>query len=226
MDARGNVWYICGMRGTGKSWEAMELAEEFRMRELNPKRTIVLDHTYNDDTYGHIDIIQIDDLRYLLPKKACVRVQTPDWSRFLDFAAKIKNATIIFDDATGLFRGNIPDKLLSFVGLAKNHRLELIFQFHTIGDTAPSVLKSCNMIFIKQTNDSFPIKKSAPNWKLLQKLTLDCREENLKYDSQKKWATRLIDINEEVIYIKDVTIENFSESYNQKIYISKIVRNL
>ncbi|MFC0182494.1 hypothetical protein [Pseudarcicella hirudinis] len=220
------MWYLCGKRGTGKSFEALEIAAFFRERRESPKRTIILDHTQNDDTYGGIDVIQIDDLRYLLPGRACVRVQTQDWSRFLDFAFKIKNASIVIDDATGLWRGNVPDKLISFVGLAKNHRLELIMQFHTIADTAPSILKSCNMLVIKQTNDSFPIKKSAPNSRLIERMILDCGDENSKYDPNRKWATRLVDINEEMVYVKNPTVSNFAESYKQRREISEIIKTL
>lgn len=223
MDNRGNVWAIFGRRGTGKTYEAIDIAEFYRKRKQAPKRTIIFDHTQNDESYPEYEIIDIEQLDRLLPERAKVRVQTKDYQHFFEKCSRIKNAVILIDDGTSLFRNNVPDFVIEFLGLAKNHRLEIIFQMHTIADTAPALLKGCNLFIIKQTNDSLPVKKTCPNSKLIDWLITDCKEENAGYSGNQKFATRLLDINEEEIFIKDLTIQQFEKTFNQSISISNYI---
>ncbi|MFC0181467.1 hypothetical protein SAMN04515674_104268 [Pseudarcicella hirudinis] len=213
MNPKGNVWWIGGKKDTGKSFEALKIAEYFRKREVNPKRTIIFDHTFNNSTYHGIQIIDIKDLDYVLPKKASVRVQTTDWRLFIEKCFKIKNAVIIFDDVTAIFRGNIPDVLLTLCGKAKNERLEIMFQFHTINETAPSLIRASDMMVIKQTLDSLPVKSSCRENVLISHIIQDCRTENKSLPEKKKYATRLLDTVDDKIYIKKLGEEKFENSY-------------
>lgn len=207
MDSRGNVILVFGMRSTGKSKESKDIAEIFRMFN---KKTIILDHTQNDDTYGDIQKLNVTDLAYRLPKKSVFRVQCK-WQEFLANTQNITNACILIDDATALFRGRSPEALLEWCGKAKNQRLEIIFQMHTITEVAPDLLRAANIWFLKQTNDSFPIKKSCKNANIIEKILLEIQAENRNYDEEQRWATRLVDFDREEVYVKDLDSNDYYE---------------
>lgn len=204
MDKRGNVFLVFGKRGTGKSFEAKILAEFFRNRTKAPKRVIILDWSNNEDTYGEIRLIHQNDLRKAaLPKDALVRVQC-NWSEFLDCIENVVNAVIIIDDATSLFKGNVPDKLQRFFGTAKNKRLEIMLQVHSISDASPTLLRESNVWILKQTLDPSPLKDTCRSRIMVENILREIKSENAFYGSDQKWATRMVDWDEEKVFIKDL----------------------
>jgi hypothetical protein len=221
MNPKGNVWAGFGKRDSGKSFEQLALAEMFRTRTKSPKRTIIYDWTQNDATYGHIQLIDIEDLNYKLPVRALVKVQNRDTDLFLTKCQLLHNACIIIDDATAKFKGIIPRPLEELLYKAKNQRLEIMFQFHTIRASAPALLDACNMFLIKATTDAMPIKSTAPFPEVIEKIILDCRAENRNYDEKKNWATRIFDVGSETVWIKDITEPNFIKSYKNKTSVEK-----
>lgn len=212
MDARGNCAWFGGSPGTGKTHEAMEYAKS---RE---KRIITYDWTTNNESYNQ-KIIQLDDLDYLLPEKANVRIQDNDFEAFVAKCQRLTNATINIDDCTALFSGSIPNYFEELLYKRKNQRLDFCLQFHTIASTPPDFLRACNLFFIKATSDSMPLKGTTPNRKHIEALINECHVENRNYKPREKWATRLLDTTEETISVKDVSIFDFLKSYNGKLPI-------
>jgi hypothetical protein len=219
MDKRGNIWWFGGNRGTGKSYEAEKTAESLQ------KRIIVYDWTDNESTYGHIAEINIADLDFRLKPNAKVRIKENDFDEFVEKCHNLRNTTIIIDDATAMFTGVIPQRLKELLYKAKNNRIEMMFQFHTITDTPPAFLKACNMFVIKATGDSFPLKNSAPYRQIIEPLIKDCITENRNYESGQKWATRLYDVNEEKIYTKIQGLK-FKDSYKKFITVPEYMGNI
>lgn len=204
MNNRGNVYLVFGKRNTGKSFESLQFGEVFRTREIAPKRVIVYDWTKNDDTYGHIKLIHHQNLKVAaLPKRALVKVQC-GLNEFLDSTEKIVNAVILIDDGTTLFQGNVPERVQKFFGTAKNNRLEIIVQVHSIADTGPKLLREANIWILKQTHDSRPLKESCRSRQMVENILDEIKEENREFPSDQKWSTRLIDWDEEKIFIKDL----------------------
>lgn len=220
MNPKGNVWFVCGRRDTGKSHESLEIATYFRERPNSPKRTVIIDHTDNNDTYGHIKKIDLSDLDFALPQRGIVRVGkkdriTPfDWKLCEQKIMNLHNCTVVFDDVTSTFSGTVSENILTFCGLAKNQRLEIIFQFHTVSDTAPKLLRASNMLLIKQTQDVIPLKKSCPDAVLLANLLTKTKELNNK-DMSHKWNTFLFDRDEETVKLKNLK-QAFPRCYGTK----------
>jgi hypothetical protein len=224
MDNRGNVTLIVGYRGSGKSYEALMFAKSIG------KKTFVYDWTQNDETYGQLQELEIEQMQYRIKATATVRVidpQAENIEQFYENLLAIRNATIIIDDATALFsKSEIPNGLKKLLYMAKNNRLDFIFQFHTISDTPPNFLKACNIYIIKGTNDSLPLKGTAPHRNILEILINSCIKENRNYTNGQKWATRILNITTERIYIKTLTEKDFKKSYSKSIEISKYIGNV
>jgi hypothetical protein len=216
MNSKGNVWASFGSRDTGKSYEQLMLAKYYRERLQAPKRTIIYDWTKNDSTYGHIKLIDIEDLNYALPKRALVKVQERDTEYFLEKCLSIKNACIVIDDATSKFKNRVPKVLEELFYMVKNNRVELMFQFHTLRASAPALLDASNMYIIKATIDAFPLKGTCPFPDVIERLITDCRQENRNYPENKKWATRILDVGDQTIWTKNLAISEFQKSYNKK----------
>jgi len=204
MNNKGNVYLVFGKRNTGKSYESLQLGEVFRTRQFAPKRVIVYDWTKNEDTYGDIRLIHQENLKVAaLQKRAKVKVQC-QLPEFLDCIEKVVNAVILIDDGTTLFQGNVPEVVQKFFGTAKNNRLEIIVQVHSIADAGPKLLREANIWILKQTHDSLPLKESCRSRKMVENILEEIKEENMAYPSDKKWSTRLIDWDEERVFIKDL----------------------
>lgn len=222
MNPKGNVWWIGGKRDTGKSYESLMIADYFHQRKANPKRVIVIDHTNNEDTYGHIKKIKLSALDFKLPEDGYFRICREENEPNFDFKtcyqklAKLANTVIDFDDVTGVLRGTAPAELMTLCGLAKNQRLEIIFQFHTVTATAPQIIGVCNMIVVKQTNEDLPLKESFVNSRMVGVLMQEIRAENRTYDDRKKWGTRILDVDSEQIYVKNIKGKSYVESYRTK----------
>lgn len=204
MNNRGNVYLVFGKRNTGKSFEALKFGEIFRTREIAPKRVIVYDWTKNEDTYGEIKLIHHENLKVAaLPKRALVKVQC-ELNEFLHCIEKVVNAVIIIDDGTTLFQGNVPETVQKFFGTAKNNRLEIIVQVHSIADAGPKLLREANIWILKQTHDSRPLKESCRSRQMVENILDEIIEENRGFRPNQKWSTRLVDWDEERVFIKDL----------------------
>lgn len=225
---QGNRILCIGASDTGKTHESLEFARYFREREKSPKRTIVFDHTNNDSSYKGSREIKISDLSHKLPQKGYFRVkvnlaQNPeDLKLFFDKCSMLRNTCIVLDDTTGLFRGGVPDWLITFLGLRKNNRLEIIFQIHNIKATAPAILENSDVWVLKQTGDSFPLKSTCPNRELVERLLKECFAENHRNNYKNLWATRILINEKNRIYRKDLSkpfLESYHEEINALVYI-------
>ena len=224
---QGNRFLFFGASDTGKSYECMAFAKYFRERRTAPKRTIIYENQRNDETYGNVDkygkIKEIDlkDLAFTLPQNGAFRVVSKDLQGFIERASNLTNACIVFDDATSLFRKNVPDSVIQFLGLRKNQRLEIMFQLHTINDTAPSLLENSDLFVLKQTGDKLPVKDTCPNAETVTKLIQECMNENAEGNFENFWATRVYVPMKNEVYRKDLTAPSLSSSYLTKINLLK-----
>lgn len=194
---QGNRFLFIGASDTGKSYLNMMFAKYFRERKISPKRTVIFEHQRNDETYGNVEKygkikeITLNDLDYSLPQRGVFRIISRDIDGFLDKAMKMVNTFFVIDDGTSLFRKSVPNKVIQFLGLRKNQRLEIAIQIHTIKAVAPDLLENTDIWVIKQTGDSLPVKDSCPNAENVTKLLRECMTENAKNNYKNMWATRV-----------------------------------
>ncbi len=207
MNPKGNIWLAVGKRNVGKTYTAMQIAEEFYLRENVPKSIIVFDHTnnssYND--YG-LDPITLEQIMYVLPKypypiRAIVRGVEID-----EFAEVVINyvsqCSILFDDCGVLFRGNLTIPRQKLLKTPKNNGTELIFQAHNIREISPALLGEANMYIIKQTvddPDNLPPKLIAT--REISHLLIETIKENFQMPPNKKWATRVYDTEDDEVWL-------------------------
>ncbi|MDR6564946.1 MULTISPECIES: hypothetical protein [unclassified Arcicella] len=219
---QGNRILFIGASDTGKTYECMQFAKYFRERKKSPKRTIVFDHTKNAVSYPETIQIELKDLDYKLPQRGCFRVKVDlaknpkDLKVFIDKCSMLTNSCIVLDDTTGLFRRGVPDWVITFLGLRKNNRLEIMFQIHNIKAASPDILENSDIWVIKQTRDSFPIKDTCPDGDIVEMLIRECKKENSENNYQNLWATRIFVGEKNLIYRKDLS-KPFLESYQDKI---------
>ncbi len=72
---------------------------------------------------------------------------------FSNIAAKMKNALIIFEDASKYVDKVMPKEVKEFIYDSKQKNLDLIFQFHGFSACPPELLKICDTIVMFRTDD-------------------------------------------------------------------------
>jgi hypothetical protein len=219
---QGNRIGFFGASDTGKSYLAMKFAEYLANNPKAPKRIIIYENVRNDETYGNVEKygsfteIHLNAMDYVLPKKGRFRVISSDLDTFIEKCKRLTNSIIVVDDATSLFRKNVPDTLIQFLGLRKNQRLEIMFQLHTFKETAPSLLENLDILVIKQTGDSLPVKDTCPNRDNVTKLIKQCQDENAGVNFANFWATRVYIPASSTVYKFDSEELNFEKSFKHK----------
>lgn len=209
MNPKGNIWLAVGRRNAGKTYTAMQIAEEFFRHPRVRKSIIVFDHTNNSsyNTYG-LTQITLEQMIYVLPYqlqpiRAIVRGVEID--EFADVVINyISQCSILFDDCGVMFRGNLTMEREKLLKTPKNNGTELIFQAHSIREIAPALLEQANMYIIKQTNDD---PDTLPN-KLIAKreisqLLIDTIRENYNRPANEKFATRVYDVEDDSVWVQD-----------------------
>lgn len=228
MNLKGNNWCILGMMDTGKTYTACQIAKYFRERPESPKRTIVFLHTENNISYpdNEFKTIHINDLDYVLPKRGAFKIRLERrhyLEQITEKCGRIMNACIILDDLTGITKGNISEDFDAFLYTAKNNRLEIIFQLHTIQATAPALFNACGMIILKNTLDPLIIKNSINLDKPLGRVLAEIKKENQQYPEKRKWASRMFDVTAEKVLTQKLDGSPFPECFINPVSIEKYV---
>ena len=214
MNPKGNIWLAGGKRSVGKTHTAMEIAQEFFLRSKVPKRIIVFDHTNNSSyiPYGLMPLT-VDDL-YFLPQQERIRgiVRSDDIDGFAQVVTEqVECCSILFDDCGVLFRGNLTKQREKLLKTPKNNCNELIFQAHSFREIAPALLEQANMYIVKETVDDplyLPTKVIARQQ--IGQLLIDVIRENFTLESNKKWATRIYDTEDDEVWVRDKQTGIFS----------------
>lgn len=218
MNARGNNWGLFGKKNTGKTHEALEWAAYFHERESAPKRILIFDHSQNSSYRDFTDVIPMERLRYRLPADAVVKVQDTDFDTFAEYVLMyVRNTVVVIDDSSAFFRGNIPDIRLRFLKSPKNNGNEYMFQCHSIRETAPLLLENIDLFVLKETRDNLrEIPAKLPGRNRIIPLMEEIIEENRARESGKKWATRIYDNEDDVVWLKDVDtpVDSVIDSYS------------
>ncbi|MCP1386430.1 hypothetical protein [Runella salmonicolor] len=207
MNPKGNIWLAGGKRNVGKTHTAMEIAQEFFLRSNVPKSIIVFDHTHNSSYNPYALMpLTIGDL-YFLPRQERIKgiVRSDDIDGFAQVVTEqVERCSILFDDCGVLFRGNLTRQREKLLKTPKNNGNELIFQAHSFREIAPALLEQANMYIVKETVDdptNLPSKVIARQQ--IGQLLIDVIKENFGLESNKKWATRIYDTEDDEVWIRD-----------------------
>lgn len=216
MNLKGNTWLVTGSRDVGKTFTAMQLAEEFFLSPVCPKSIVVFDHSNNDSYLQYplhpLTLPQIPQLDWLAyPFRAIVRGDEEQFDEFCHLMTHFSRRTcIVFDDCGIFFEGNLTQERKRILKTPKNNENELIFQGHNYAEMAPRLLRESNMYVIKQTTDDpdeLPDKVIAK--KQVRQLMIEVIQENYQRPPKQKWATRIYDTETDEVWLLDPVSNTF-----------------
>lgn len=217
MNQKGNNWAAFGKKNTGKTYEVMQFARYFNERAKNPKRIIIFDHSNNTSYADVTDVIDMDRLRWQLPARAVVKVQSTDFDTFAELVLMyVRNAVIVIDDSSAYFRNNVNDIRLRFLKSPKNNGNEYMFQCHSLRESAPLLLENIDIFMLKETRDQIEgLPAKVPGAKRIELLLREIANENKLLPEGEKWATRCYDQEEDTVWRKyfDSDSDNVLDSY-------------
>lgn len=139
---------IIGHTGEGKT--------TFLKKFINGKKQYIFDV---NNEYNYLP----DDLQ-IGPQ---MRNKDLNIKRFLSTCEGIKNYNIVFEDATGFFRGKQSEQLSRLIVGKRHSGNNFIFLFHSINRVPPEIMEISNYIVLFRTNDNIDIiDKKFKNEKL------------------------------------------------------------
>jgi len=129
---------IIGHTGEGKtSW---------LKRFVNNKKQYVFD--VNNEYQNLPDDLQI---------RPQMRNKDLNIKRFLSVASGLKNYNVVFEDATGFFRGKQSEQLSRLIVAKRHTGNNFIFLFHSINRVPPELMEISNYVILFRTNDNIDI---------------------------------------------------------------------
>lgn len=141
-----------GMPRTGKTVELIKIYE--KLAEIH---AVVLFDFSNESKYKGYPVISSTTIKTAgdqLPK-GIYRFASKDVKRSLVFFGEyLRNAVLVFEDATSYVPANLPDYLVDLVSIRSQRGLDLFFVFHALRMIPPRIATLCNYILIKKTGDS------------------------------------------------------------------------
>ena len=77
-----------------------------------------------------------------------------DMYKFIETAQKKINTIVVFEDATGFFRGNCKSDIIRLIQQRAHANNTYIFCFHSLRSIPPSIIDFINYLVIFKTNDT------------------------------------------------------------------------
>lgn len=156
------LFLVVGHTGQGKT--------VFVNSFIRNKRQYVFDV---NNEYSHLR----EDTDELMPN---MRNTSLDVDYFLQVAAKLQNTNIVFEDATGFFRGKQSAPLIKQIVRKRHSKNNFLILFHSINRIPPELLEMANVIVLFKTNDNFETIDSKFHNEQLNNAFLQVRK-NAKY---------------------------------------------
>lgn len=83
-----------------------------------------------------------------------MRAKTLDVNRFLIISEKLRNYNIVFEDATGFFRGKQNKNLMQQIVSKRHTGNNFVILFHSINRIPPELMEMSNYLILFKTNDN------------------------------------------------------------------------
>ena len=130
-----NLILIIGHRGQGKSTLTRRLIEGARCYVFD------VNNEYTD----------LPDDRVIRPRMRSVEL---DVKKYLEISKNLRGTNLVFEDATGFFRGRQSQELSRQLVKARHNRNNFIFLFHSINRVPPELMEMSNVVFLFKTVDN------------------------------------------------------------------------
>ena len=145
------VTAILGKRGCGKTTYTLALIDKYR--QSHPDKRILIMDTLDHPAYGYIPTMTPDMMgRWIRPTTYRMYGSNTD-EMLAAIANDLKNALVIFEDASKYIRKNLQPEVRAFVLDSKQKNLDLLFLFHGFSFVPPELFRVLDMITIFKTDN-------------------------------------------------------------------------
>lgn len=166
---------IVGGRGTGKTTFLKDIV---RLSHLPKKLIVELFHNpvwhtmesynYPQGKYEKIPVVPLDENVLKRWKKGTAFTYSNDEEElFRVIESSVRNAFVLFEDATKYMEGRLTREQKRFVVDCKQKNVDVIFVFHSLGAVPPKLIALCDSITLFKTNDG-RLKSAYDPWPELQ----------------------------------------------------------
>jgi hypothetical protein len=138
-------WLFIGFTGSGKTTYVLE--------KFGGKRLIILSYAEADKAMQRFPMIDVEDLKRVLPGPRVVRVNVfrPDMN-LMDILAEvakcIHDSVVMIDDGKSEMGSNVEKPLQRALIAVRHNRNELLFTFHNINHPPPFVYDMCAHVLL------------------------------------------------------------------------------
>ncbi len=173
-----------GAKKTGKTTAVLQLMGEMHL--LQSKPSLVL-NIGNQPAYEKLHEISLNDIKHFNrlaeanwgnPLFRCHTTDVDDFMLLVD--AYVKNACVVFEDATSYMGGNLSKPKMRLVLNSRNIGNDYVFNLHSLSDPAPFLWKHADYLLLRQTWDDpnkLPDKVAGNRPRIIQAMRL-VRAEN------------------------------------------------
>lgn len=215
-EVRGANWGIFGIMKVGKSHFTKILALRYY---LKGKRVIILDHNFNDDTYGEFwginpTVVYQETFSKLnfnyVPSDVVIRIQRRnvsedfDFDKFFKICSAITDSVFILDDLGDVFGNQATPAIKNFPGTIINNRNEAFYQFHRLYQAHPFLRDKIQMLVLKSLPVDAPIPEDFVMPSTYIKKSLEEIERvNVSLPVKKKFAWRILNMYDNLVIIPE-----------------------
>ncbi|WP_337045313.1 ATP-binding protein [Emticicia sp. 17c] len=224
---KGSNTGIYGAMKVGKSHLTKILALNYY---LQGKPVFILDHNFNDDTYGDFwgiqpEIISLEQFTSInwafKSRELVVRVQRDnpmadfDFNAFFAYAGAMKYNVFILDDLGDIFGNQATTAIKNFPATTVNNYNEVFYQFHNLFQAHPFLRGKLQNIVLK----SLPIDSTIPEdfltpSKIIRACLREIEAENKPLPFKKKFAWRYLHADDQLITMPEkLKIDGSPEKY-------------
>jgi hypothetical protein len=146
------ITLILGRRGSGKSYYTIKkVLPEYR--KSHPRQRVLVVDTLDHPDYSFLPAITAEMIARWTGKGAYRCYDKRVDMVFSNIAEHVKNALIIFEDATKYVNKVLQKEVKEFIFDSKQKNLDLIFQFHGFASCPPELFRLCDIIVMFHTDN-------------------------------------------------------------------------
>jgi ABC-type sugar transport system ATPase subunit len=150
-----NLILVVGHTGQGKTpWVSKAMRNGYKPNPNNANKCVQI--VSNDSLRQYVFDINNE---YLYPEdsgevKPQMRNIDGDVKKFLDTCKNLKKTNIIFEDATGFFRGKQSAQLIRLIVAKMHSGNNFILLFHSVNRVPPELMELANLLVLFRTVDN------------------------------------------------------------------------
>ncbi|GAB3568790.1 hypothetical protein GCM10027578_22030 [Spirosoma luteolum] len=195
-----SIFLAIGAKRTGKTQGSINIQVDMWKRQAKPVLVFDIGSQSEYDTYLPIQQDDISRFNRLAEKEQYpffVCRDCEDIDQFFTLVNQwVRNAFVVFEDATSYMAGNLSEPIRKLILNSRNLCNDYLFNLHSLAEPAPFLFRHSEYIILRRTSDvKLPPKVPVPH--KIERAMAEIKAENdKKYPTaaQPKLAFRVIDI--------------------------------